>query len=82
MTACRNCRLLQHSPELLRELRIPKYFCNDFLQRCAPASLYRESWPSLFIGPRGSACGLHVGARAPPPASEDPLQHASSIRGF
>lgn len=48
-------------PELLEGVRVPRYFGNDLLQACAPAgSLYRETWPSLFLGPAGSSCGLHV----------------------
>lgn len=48
-------------PELLAGLRIPRYFANDLLQSCAaPGALYRDTWPSLFIGPADSSCGLHV----------------------
>lgn len=43
--------------ELLEEIVVPKYFCQDFLQRLPSGSLYRESWPSLFIGPKGSCTG-------------------------
>jgi len=42
------------------EFVVPRYFCNDLLQRTPPGSLYRESWPSLFIGPSGSSCSLHI----------------------
>ena len=53
--------LAQHCPQLLRdELVVPRWFCNDLLQRTAPGSLWREAWPSLFLGPRGSRCALHV----------------------
>ena len=50
----------QHCPELLDELLIPKYFAKDLLQQLPQGTLYRESWPSLFIGPRGSRCAMHV----------------------
>ena len=30
------------------------------LQRTEEGSLYREAWPSLFLGPKGSRCALHV----------------------
>lgn len=49
-----------HAPELAKELVIPKYFAGDFLQRTAPGSLYRDSWPSLFIAPQGLHSDLHV----------------------
>jgi len=49
-------------PELAKELTIPKYFAGDFLQRTAPGSLYKESWPSLFIVPQGLHSDLHVDA--------------------
>ena len=29
-------------------------------QRTEEGSLYREAWPSLFLGPKGSRCALHV----------------------
>lgn len=50
-----------NAPSLLAGVRIPKFFANDFLQRyLPPGALYRESWPSLFLGPARSSCGLHV----------------------
>ena len=49
-------------PELVKELQIPKYFASDFLQRTPPGSLYRDSWPSLFIAPAGITSELHVDA--------------------
>ena len=51
-----------HAPELAKELVIPKYFAGDFLQRTAPDSLYKDSWPSLFIAPQGLHSDLHVDA--------------------
>jgi hypothetical protein len=53
--------LALNCPQLLVGLRVPKYFASDLLQSCAPeGALYRETWPSLFIGPRGTSCALHV----------------------
>lgn len=49
-------------PELVKDLKIPKYFANDFLQRTPSGSLYRESWPSLFMAPAGITSELHVDA--------------------
>ena len=49
-----------YCPELLDELIIPRYFTDDFLQLTPPGSLYRESWPSLFIAPAGANSSLHV----------------------
>ena len=43
-------------------MHIPRYFAQDFLQRTAPGSLYRESWPSLFVGPAGTRSSLHIDA--------------------
>ena len=54
--------LPQHCPAMLEEFVVPRYFAGDLLQRAPPGSLLREAWPSLFIGPRGSRCALHVDA--------------------
>ena len=45
------------------------------------SSLYRESWPSLFLGPRGSRCALHVDTCARRPtafASTSTTAHPST----
>ena len=41
---------------------VPKYVAQDFLQRVPRTEelLYRNSWPSLFVGLDGSFGGLHV----------------------
>ena len=49
-------------PDLVKELRIPKYFANDYLQGTLVGSLYQDSWPSLFIAPAGITSELHVDA--------------------
>ena len=51
-----------HCPSLADKLNVPAYFANDFLQRTASGSLYAKSWPSLFIGPKGSRSDLHIDA--------------------
>ena len=51
-----------HCPELAKQLTIPRYFARDFLQRTPPGSLYRDSWPSLFLSPAGITSELHVDA--------------------
>ncbi|XP_078581463.1 uncharacterized protein LOC144864916 [Branchiostoma floridae x Branchiostoma japonicum] len=51
-----------HCPELSKELTVPKYFCHDFLKKTREGSLYRDSWPSLFVAPSGLSGGLHVDA--------------------
>jgi hypothetical protein len=33
-----------------REFLTPKYFLDDLLKMTTPGALYRDSWPSLFIG--------------------------------
>eukprot|EP00656_Telonema_subtile_P035014 TRINITY_DN39037_c0_g1_i2.p1 TRINITY_DN39037_c0_g1~~TRINITY_DN39037_c0_g1_i2.p1 ORF type:complete len:392 (+),score=94.92 TRINITY_DN39037_c0_g1_i2:207-1382(+) len=52
--------LPQNAPDVLSELSIPKYFAADWLQRVVNDSMYRDSWPSLFVGPAGSRSELHV----------------------
>ncbi|CAC5424115.1 JMJD6 [Mytilus coruscus] len=49
-------------PPLAEELTIPKYFAGDFLQRTKEGSLYKDSWPSLFVAPEGITSELHVDA--------------------
>ena len=50
-----------YAPELVNELTIPKYFANDFLQRVAGSdNLYHDSWPSLFIAPKGVFSDMHI----------------------
>ena len=41
---------------------VPKYVAQDFLQRVPPniPLMYRDSWPSLFIGRNNSFGGLHI----------------------
>ena len=51
-----------HCPELAGQLTIPGYFANDFLQRTPPGTLYKDSWPSLFVSPAGITSELHVDA--------------------
>ncbi|XP_048575954.1 F-box protein At1g78280 isoform X1 [Nematostella vectensis] len=49
-----------HAPHLAKELTIPRYFSGDFLQRTVDGSLYKDTWPSLFIAPAGLVSDLHV----------------------
>ncbi|XP_061191291.1 bifunctional arginine demethylase and lysyl-hydroxylase JMJD6-like [Saccostrea echinata] len=51
-----------HCPSLVEKLKIPRYFAGDFLQRTSEGSLYRDSWPSLFVAPAGLCSELHVDA--------------------
>lgn len=51
-----------HCPRLMEKLRIPRYFAGDFLQRTSEGSLYKDSWPSLFVAPAGLCSELHVDA--------------------
>lgn len=55
-----------HCPALLDGFRVPKYFAQDFLQR-APrprngGRVYRDFWPSLFVGGAETVCDTHVDA--------------------
>ncbi|XP_013077104.2 uncharacterized protein LOC106063319 isoform X1 [Biomphalaria glabrata] len=53
-----------HCPDLAKEFVIPNYFDDNFLLKTSPGSLYRDSWPSLFIAPKGVNSNLHVDAFA------------------
>jgi hypothetical protein len=55
-------RLSSFCPELLdSHYTVPKYVAQDFLQRVPGTRplLYRDSWPSLFVGANSSYGGLH-----------------------
>ena len=39
-------------PELYEELLLPPYFKDDYLKN-VENSLYKSSWPSLFVAPKG-----------------------------
>jgi hypothetical protein len=54
--------LPDNAPHLCSELNIPIYFADDLLQRLPEGTMYRDAWPSLFVGPRGTRSGLHVDA--------------------
>ncbi|KDO32543.1 hypothetical protein SPRG_03018 [Saprolegnia parasitica CBS 223.65] len=49
-----------HLPELVEDVAIPAIFAHDYLQRLPEGALYRETWPSLFVGPKNTASQLHV----------------------
>ena len=51
-----------NAASMCAELRIPDYFADDFLQHLPDGSMYKDAWPSLFVGPRGTRSGLHVDA--------------------
>jgi len=56
--------LPSHCPEIIGsppfdEFIFPKYFAGDFFQRM-PFIGYQHSWPSLFIGAKGTESALHV----------------------
>ena len=51
-----------NAPELAAEFTIPEYFSNNILTKTGPGALYRHSWPSLFVGPKGTKSGLHIDA--------------------
>ena len=41
---------------------VPSYFCGDLLQSLSSTGrpMFRDSWPSLFLGARGSTSHMHV----------------------
>lgn len=43
-------------------IQLQLFISDDFLQRTAPGTLYKDSWPSLFIAPAGLISELHVDA--------------------
>ncbi|CAM9461617.1 unnamed protein product, partial [Hapterophycus canaliculatus] len=46
---------------LLGRFQVPKFFAGDMLQRLAGRGLpYTDSWPSLFLGPKGSKSDTHI----------------------
>lgn len=47
-------------PELVKELTVPMYFTGDLLQDTPPGTLYRDSWPSLFVSPSNITSYLHI----------------------
>ena len=56
--------LPSHCPKLFGdppydEFSMPKYFAGDYFQRVFPNN-YQHSWPSLFIGAKGTQSDLHV----------------------
>ncbi|TRY63112.1 hypothetical protein TCAL_04276 [Tigriopus californicus] len=51
-------------PELNRLFEMPEYFRHDYLKMTPDHALYRQSWPSLFIAPKGVRGGLHIDAFA------------------
>ena len=51
-----------HCPDLMKELQLPIYFADNLLQQTPPGTLYHDSWPSLFIAPKGLCSELHVDA--------------------
>jgi len=53
-----------YCPELAKKFSIPIYFRHDYLRRTRPGSLYRDSWPSLFVAGSGAGGDLHVDAFA------------------
>ncbi|CAG5135387.1 unnamed protein product [Candidula unifasciata] len=53
-----------HCPQLAKDIALPKYFSGNYLQKTLPGSLYHDSWPSLFIAPKGTVSSLHIDAFA------------------
>eukprot|EP00088_Acartia_fossae_P012019 TRINITY_DN16148_c0_g1_i2.p1 TRINITY_DN16148_c0_g1~~TRINITY_DN16148_c0_g1_i2.p1 ORF type:complete len:266 (-),score=30.96 TRINITY_DN16148_c0_g1_i2:69-827(-) len=51
-----------NAPELAKNFHVPEYFEDNLLTKTGPGAMYRDSWPSLFIGAKGTGSGLHVDA--------------------
>lgn len=54
----RNCHQA-FGPPPYRDFTVPKYFAGDYFQR-APFQGYQHSWPSLFIGAKGTESAMHI----------------------
>ena len=52
-----------YCPELYKDFSVPFYFeeSQDYLKK-VDCSLYKRSWPSLFISPKGTVSELHIDA--------------------
>jgi len=60
---CHDWSIEMHCPELLEEIiGIPKYFSGDYLQHMPAGSMYKDTWPSLFVGAKGTYSDLHIDA--------------------
>jgi hypothetical protein len=49
-----------HCKEILPFLSIPKWFSFDFIQAENVNAEYKNSWPSLFVGPAKSRSEMHI----------------------
>ena len=47
-------------PDLLTALRIPKHFAHCYLKRTRRPHCFSNTWPTLFLGARGTKSTLHV----------------------
>ena len=47
-------------PELLEHWRVPRYFSHCFLQKTRLPHAYLRSWPTAFVGARGTTSPVHV----------------------
>ena len=53
------CPLILGLESNFDEFIMPKFFAGDYFQRM-PYNTYENSWPSLFIGAKGTESGVHV----------------------
>ena len=54
--------LSKRLPSLLQALRIPRHFAHCHLKRTRLAHAFSTSWPTLFLGARGTRSTLHLDA--------------------
>lgn len=47
-------------PGLLEHVRLPRFFTHCYLQQTMRQHCFSKSWPTLFIGAKGSQAKLHV----------------------
>lgn len=47
-------------PHVLRYMRLPRHFAHCYLRRTMHAHAFSRSWPTLFLGARGTRSTLHL----------------------
>lgn len=51
---------LRELPQILDQVKVPRYFGHCYLQRTRLPHAYQNAWPTLFIGGAGTRSSLHV----------------------
>lgn len=51
-------------PSLAAQVIVPEYFAANLLVQTPPGTMWHDSWPSLFVAPRGLVSELHIDSLA------------------